>query len=154
MYCAVCQSHKSAIVVRSPSRTSTLTLRRDRLCMVELLYIVAAKMYELNFMFVCIWCYLCNSNNNVFKAHCLFTSFQPYTLSLVANMHLLSSEQYKGDLSTGQVFFLTLSLHLAPSPSVHPPLYCPDLVNWRELKAFCATTDVYLIWEHWRLAGV
>lgn len=105
MYCAVCQSHKSAIVVRSPSRTSTLTLRRDRLCIVELLYVVAAKMYELNFMFVCIWCYLCNSNNNVFKAHCLFTSFQPYTLSLVANMHLLSSEQYKGDLSTGQVFF-------------------------------------------------
>lgn len=57
------------------------------------------------FMFVCIWCYLCNSNNNVFKAHCLFTSFQPYTPSLVANMHLLSSQQYKGDLSTGQVFF-------------------------------------------------
>lgn len=48
MYCAVCQSHKSAIVVRSPSRTSTLTLRRDRLCIVELLYVVAAKMYELN----------------------------------------------------------------------------------------------------------
>lgn len=77
------------------------------------------------FMFVCIWCYLCNSNNNVFKAHCLFTSFQPYTPSLVANMHLLSSQQYKGDLSTGQVFFLTLSLHLAPSPSVHPPLSSP-----------------------------
>lgn len=112
MYCAVC--HKSDIVVRTP--TSTLTLRKDWLCIVELLYIVAAKMHELD-LCLCVYDVIFVTQTVMcLKHNALSLPFQPYTLSLAANMHLLSSWQSKGDLSTGQVFFQHCHYILPPRP--------------------------------------
>ena len=136
MYCAVCQSHIISYCCQITKQGVHSDFeKRLALHSGAALYCGSKNVWTW-LMFVCIWCYLCNSNNNVFKAHCTFTSFQPYTLSLVANMHLLSSQQSKGNLSTGQVFFQHCHYILHPRQCVSSSFLALILSTEESLRLF------------------
>lgn len=126
------------------------------------LYFVVADMY---FLHVCICSFLFyQDKKKLFSAHCTFTA-QISTLHTVYSCAICTSFLHFNVRETSHPNRSALLRDLKPSfvaaiPSLPLPtpciFLCPcsDLAGHRELKAFCATTDVYLIWERRRLAGV